>query len=318
MWNLFDNAVQSIRIGVEDYQAEDPARALSATRNLYAGVLLLAKEALVRAVPNADERSVIAAAYVPVPDGSGTVRYQPQSHRTIDFAGVGTRLKAFGLTIDDHALRQLNRVRNDIEHRYPELSPDAVRRALAKTFPVTVQLFRLVREEPSEVLGDAWDSMLEVRDVYEQERQECQATFAAVQWRSPIIGTHSLSCPHCGSELLTQVNAASTEQESIEALCRSCGTTTHAEELVQSVVGERFEAEAYIAFTDGGNQPVLSCPNCALDTYVWSEEHTGCVWCEFVLEGECWRCGTALTPDDIDSNDHRLCSYCGYVISKDD
>lgn len=45
--SLFENAVHSIQIGIADYRAIEPARALSAARNLHAGMLLLAKKALV-------------------------------------------------------------------------------------------------------------------------------------------------------------------------------------------------------------------------------------------------------------------------------
>ena len=44
MSDLFNNAVASIRMGVEDYTNKDGNRALSAVRNFYSGVLLLAKE----------------------------------------------------------------------------------------------------------------------------------------------------------------------------------------------------------------------------------------------------------------------------------
>ncbi len=54
MSGLFENAVLSIQLGVEDYQANDPKRALSAVRNFHAGILLLAKEVLVRAAPGAN------------------------------------------------------------------------------------------------------------------------------------------------------------------------------------------------------------------------------------------------------------------------
>jgi len=49
MSGLFENMVQSIQLGVEDYQVNDPKRASSAVRNFHAGVLLLFKEVLVRA-----------------------------------------------------------------------------------------------------------------------------------------------------------------------------------------------------------------------------------------------------------------------------
>jgi hypothetical protein len=59
MNSLFDNAIQSIQIGIEDYEANEPKRALSAVRNFYAGTLLLAKEVLVRAVPKAKIKDVL-------------------------------------------------------------------------------------------------------------------------------------------------------------------------------------------------------------------------------------------------------------------
>jgi hypothetical protein len=75
MNTLFDNAVQSIQLGIEDYQANDPRRALSSVRNFYAGVLLLAKEVLVRQIPDAAPEDVLAARFKPIPDGQGGVQF---------------------------------------------------------------------------------------------------------------------------------------------------------------------------------------------------------------------------------------------------
>lgn len=54
MTGIFANAVDSIRMGIEDHAIDTPARASSAVRNFYAGVLLLGKEVLIRAAPLAD------------------------------------------------------------------------------------------------------------------------------------------------------------------------------------------------------------------------------------------------------------------------
>lgn len=56
---LFHNAVTSIRMGIEDFQTGDDDRMISSARNYYAGLLLLAKECLVRAAPDADPMLVI-------------------------------------------------------------------------------------------------------------------------------------------------------------------------------------------------------------------------------------------------------------------
>lgn len=106
----------------------------------YAGVLLLAKEVLVRTAPAADPKDVLGARYKPVPDGQGGIRYDA-SDRTIDFSELGDRFRSFGLKIDQAAPRDLNRIRNDIEHLYSSASPKTVREAIATAFPVVVDLF---------------------------------------------------------------------------------------------------------------------------------------------------------------------------------
>ena len=136
MSGLFDNAIQSIQLGVDDYQADDPKRAVSSVRNLYAGVLLLTKEVLARQVPKADPRQIVSARYKPVPDEDGGVSFVPASPHTIDFTTIVERFRDFGLGIDEAALNALSRIRNDVEHYFSDKPHEAVREAIAKTFPV--------------------------------------------------------------------------------------------------------------------------------------------------------------------------------------
>jgi hypothetical protein len=44
--DLLNNAVESIQVGIEDYEAGTPARLRSCVRSIHAGVLLLFKERL--------------------------------------------------------------------------------------------------------------------------------------------------------------------------------------------------------------------------------------------------------------------------------
>lgn len=99
--SLFHNALDSIRVGIADYQSSDPGRAVSAVRNFYAGLLLLAKEVLVRQVPAvADPMAVLARAYKPRPDGDGGLEYVPAGGTTIDFTNIAERFRDFKLAID--------------------------------------------------------------------------------------------------------------------------------------------------------------------------------------------------------------------------
>src|SRR5215472_14961286 len=210
MNTLFDNALQSIQLGIEDYQANDPRRALSSVRNFYAGVLLLAKEVLVRQVPDAAPKDVLAARFKAIPDAQGGLQFVPAGNQTIDFSNIGSRFKDFGLRIDDAALKDLNRIRTDIEHYFTDASRETVREAIAKAFPVVVDLFRLAEEIPHEVLGEVWQTMLEVRAVYEKELENCRASFGKIKWRSRVMTEIALNCPDCQSDLVAQVNVHNT------------------------------------------------------------------------------------------------------------
>lgn len=322
---LLDNAIQSIRVGVEDYEARDPARALSAIRNLHAGLLLLAKQVLVQAVPDADEDELIGAEYKPMPDGSGGVTYEKRSVRTIDFAGIEERFKDFGIPVDQSALKRLSRLRNDVEHRYSEEAPDAVRQTVAGAFPLAVQWFRRVGIDPVEKLGEAWTTMLEVRGVYEQELRTCRETFDGVKWRHEAVGREPRECPKCRSELLEQVEPENREQESADSTCRSCGARVSAERLVENTVAAHYSAAEYLDYKHGGDGIVFDCPDCGLHTYVvdsepegGASEFVGCVACGSRVEGRCARCQEDLTPGDLGANHAGYCAYCEHMLLKDD
>ena len=307
MSKLFDNAVQSIRLGLEDYEAEDPARTLSAIRNFYAGLLLLAKEVLVRAVPDADDWYVIAANYKLKPNKSGGIEHVPRGKSSIDLDGIAQRFKDFGLRIDEAALRKIGRIRNDVEHRFPTKKDDSMRLLIAEAFPVAYQLFRQAGEEPRIVLEDAWETMLTENTIYKKEQKECSKTFDKIEWVSDILSTVHLVCPECQSDLVTQRDSGNTNKQEIDAECRSCGETISAERLIHNMA----------IHLDSGDGTLRTCPECNLATYIMNDDgkdEIGCVWCECKL-GNCLSCDDKLTPDYVgERND--LCFYCEYKLDK--
>lgn len=315
--HLLQNALNSIVLGIEDYRANDPRRALSAVRNFYAGTLLLAKEVLARAAPGADPDEIIGARHKPVPDGKGGVAFKKVGQSTIDFAQLAERFNDFDLMIDQAALKDLSRIRNDIEHKYSTLPHEAVREAIAKAFPVVADLFRQAGEEPRELLGDCWKIMLDVRAVYERELAQCRATFEIVEWESESLSQASLSCPDCDSRLVEQSNTDNKRQAFIDAKCRGCGSHITAENLIVAALEEYFEMENYVAAKDGGEPALYDCPECTLKAYVIWDGENGCVCCGTTLE-KCAVCHTSLTPNNVDSDNYSLCSYHGHQASKDD
>ncbi|WP_199720802.1 hypothetical protein [Azospirillum cavernae] len=173
---MFENAIASIRMGIEDFRQQDHDRDISAVRNLYAGTLLLAKEALVRAAPKADPALVIGAKIKPVPDGAGGIAMRQSGHTTIDFQEIGERARTFGIPLDPGALNALNKIRNDIEHHYTSESVTAIRAAISKGFPVIDSLFRHLDENPVKLLGEVWKTMLKTKEDYDQDLSDHVAT----------------------------------------------------------------------------------------------------------------------------------------------
>lgn len=316
MVTLFDNAVASIKLGVEDYSANSDARALSAARNFYAGALLLGKEALRRKAPNADIDDILAAHYAPSPDGQGGVQIKPAGHVTIDFQTISRRFKDLGIDIageDLRLLESLGRIRNQIEHKFSSEPHEAVRDAIAKAFPVVLTLFHLCGEDPAVHLEASFTTMLEIREAYEREREKCIETFKNVDFPFGELSEYPFFCAECGSELIAQVDSANSDHSAIVGRCKSCGVEHDAETLIESALAHKYYRDMYLAQTDGGETPLGRCPECGVDAYVFG---LGCVWCAEKL-GHCARCGETLTPDNAAWNS-RFCGYYDHVINKDD
>lgn len=324
MDRLLDNAIESIRVGVEDYETQEEVRSRSAVRNLHAGLLLLAKWVLVKSVPNASEDEVIATFYEPVPDGNGGVRYVPARNQTIGLPEIEGRFKKFGLPLSGKTkerLKSLAKVRKDIEHRYTELAAVSLRQTISEAFVVASEMFRLGRVDPVDLLGNAWGVILDVNEVYEEELEACWATFDDVEWRFAIRQGTGAECPHCESELVEQEDPQNVAQDGASGRCRSCGASVEAEAVVEHLVKSSFEWDDYVSVKETGEGVLFACPSCMRETYVNEVdddgELTGCLGCGFKL-GRCGRCGAGLRPDDLYGESDDLCGHCGYQMAKDD
>lgn len=317
MSKLFENAIISIQLGVEDYQSNDPKRAISAVRNFYAGVLLLAKETLVRAVPDADVDDLIAARYKPVPDGQGGMEYVPDGGTTIDFVTIGRRFKDFGIAVDQKALDELNRIRNDVEHLFTQKPREAVREAIANAFPVVVQLFEHMEEIPGEHLGDAWPLMLEAKTLYEGELKSCRGSFSKVEWISGTLADAGLICPVCDSKLVRQRDQDNTQQRNMELVCRACGVEPDTESAILTSLNDALAYEGHMRGKDTGEDgPIFHCTECGNDSYVDFEEQCAVCGHEYGQQ-DCDRCGTTIPLNEIIYAERAgLCGYCSHMLDK--
>ena len=314
---LFINARNAIDMGITDYSSNSPTRAASGVRNFYSGVLLLAKYVLAAKAPAADIMSVIGKDFVPVPNKDGDVDLVQKRHRTIDFKEIGARFKSFGIEIDQKALRNLNRIRTDLEHFYPSEDPEAIREVMAKAFPVAISLFYLAGKVPRDELGSTWDIMIEIQGVYEKELERCRSSFKDVEWKSNTLADAPYNCPRCHSDLVIQDDPRWSKSHDANVRCLACGERIDPQEAMKRALELHFEVESHIAGMEGGDGPIGTCPECGIDTYILSDDEVGCANCGLVLE-ECGRCHTGLTPWNVDMEKHGLCSYCADLFRKDD
>lgn len=318
MIDLFENAVLSLQLGIEDFKSNDVRRPISAARNYYAGLLLLAKQCLIQSAPNADPMDVIGAKYKPVPDGLGGVTHEADGYRTVDFSQLKSRFKDFNIDWPKVNIDRLQRLRNDLEHHHPKEPLRSVSEAIAQSFPMVQELFKLLRCDPATTLGNAWQSMLEERAFFERQKKACDASFERVDWFAEIASYEDFECPLCHSSLIEQLDPSNTEPQDINGKCRACGTRFDSEQIMNIVLEAEYGDEDYTSRKDAGEEVICDCPECGLRTYITSSDVNGCFWCKYVLEGNCARCHAYLTPCTVAYDNNGLCSYCDELLKKDD
>jgi hypothetical protein len=319
MDTILSNAVASIQIGVEDYKSSDGRRALSAVRNLTAGILLLFKERLRQLSPPGSDEVLIKQTIQPRLATAGGVVFQGSGTKTVDVHEIQERFRALAIVADWKRVMTVIKIRNDIEHYCTSVPMARMKELLSDSF-VVVRDFVVseLKLEPVELLGHGtWQELLDVATVYEKELEECRAAVSAVDWQSSHMEQVSehFRCSHCESELLKPISAEVGTLSELVFRCSSCGLNSDFDDIVEAAVGDRYFAESYIAMTDGGDPPLGTCPECGKETFLY--ETGECLACAATLRyHECVVCGEALGPEEQQFKG--LCSYHHWQNEKAD
>ncbi len=317
MATILENAADSIALGIEDIQTDDPKRALSAIRNFHAGVVLLGKACLLSKAETADPAIVLAARHKLVPDGHGNVRIEARGHATIDVGDLKQRFEDFGFTWVNGdaktAFTLLRRIRNAVEHFSHSHSQEEIKKAVGACYPIVAEFFDLLGKNPADHLGASWTFMAEQEQLYRKLVEECLASLSALPWANYLATDEPAACTTCGLSLLKQSDPKNADPEMIDPLCHGCGATYGTEEFVGLLIGHAFYADAYLAVTQGGEDAWVECPRCGCETFVLAVEEPTCFLCSYNPKEECQVCGRRLTPDVED--DGNLCQDCWKDIS---
>jgi ribosomal protein L37E len=315
--DLLTNALDSIRLGVEDYEAGTPARLLSAMRNIHAGILLLYKEALRRLSPPQSDDVLIKVKSVPVRDASGVVSFVGKRKKTVDVQQIRERFDGLGIKTDWTRFDRITEVRNDLEHYFSQLTQAALQGLITDSFLIIRNFIaNELAADPRALLGeDAWQVMLGVSEVFQVEQKACEEALSKIDWASEALeeGLATLSCRNCGSQLLKPDQGSGSFQDA-QLVCSACGFAENYDSYVPRAISEALDSAAYIAAKDGGDTPYVDCPECGVAAYVVEENR--CAACGESVETTCIRCGSAIPPEELDSSP--MCGWCAHMSSKDD
>lgn len=318
MNTILENAIQSIQIGIEDYQSKDKRRVLSAVRNIYAGILLLFKEKLRQLSPE-NSNDVLIKTQTKIIQKKGNVLFVGKGNATVNVNQIKERFRDLDVKVDWKRLKDIQEIRNNIEHYCVKESEPKLKELLANSF-VVIHDFLVchLNEKPVNILGEeAWGILLTIGEVYRKELLECNQQIRAVNWKSKILEEAviaGLQCPHCESKLIIPKDKDTLDPIFSTCCCSSCGEEFQlTEQIIEEILGEYYWDETI--YWDDPDAPVAICHGCGLRTFIYEEEK--CVVCEESLAyKECPICHKGLNTDEQEFNG--LCSYHYHVMMKDD
>jgi hypothetical protein len=208
--SIIKNAINSIQIGIEDYENEDDRRSVSAVRNIFAGILLLYKEKLCQLSPDDNKELLIKQNIKPVQNDDGDIIFKGKDNKTVSVQTIKERFKSLNVVVDWVRFDEINKLRNNLEHYYITESPDAVREIVAKSF-ILIRNFiaNHLNKDPQEVLGKkAWTALLKISEIYSAEKKTCKESIDTIDWKYNSVENSLiyLRCGKCLSSLIQVSN----------------------------------------------------------------------------------------------------------------
>jgi predicted RNA-binding Zn-ribbon protein involved in translation (DUF1610 family) len=315
--SILTNAVDSIALGVEDFNSKDPRRHLSSTRNLVAGILLLYKHKLAMMSPHGTDEVLIKQRVLPFNDSDNGIVWRGEGSKTVDVQQIRERCQSLGIAVDWKRVERIVKLRNEIEHYFTSENQSAVQSVVADTFILIRDFVRTqLGEDPLVLLGgDTWNTLTSEAEVYKAEKEECEMKVTSINWESEELRRALVEweCPECGSGLI-DVQTTVSDQWSAVFKCRSCGKQWEFEDAAEKAVEDYFAGENFSAIKDGGEPRAVTCPECSLEAYDLDEDR--CLICGESVERRCQRCGNPIPASELDGSG--FCGYCNHMMSKDD
>lgn len=318
---ILKNAVRSIQLGVEDFvtsrdKPEQAARALSAARNIYAGVLLLFKYKIASLAATPEEAKAliyIPEAVLPHITGSGAIAWSPTPHprNTINTNMIEARLNSLGIYHDWAALRPLRDCRNALEHLHPTHPVSGIQASIAALFPMLSKFITDELDElPGALLGDAWHTMLDTHDFFKSCQAQIHQEWADLKY--PLAAMEFMRdcrCRACYSSLLRPLqedvdNAVAIDTSDFRLQCYACGQVEHAIPYLERNFSDLHEDP----FSRSDLEIIQECRLCLVHMYLITD--SSCHWCGKETQWpKCVTCEQPV-PEHVTYAGGRMCDRC--------
>lgn len=312
---LANNAKGSISIGIEDYffskDCTDPEkkkfRMISSVRNIYAGILLMFKELLLR--KSTEGRCLIYktmthAVQILWQDG----RQLNKDGKTINVQEIKKLFQEFNVHYDEEALNQLNTERNSLEHFSAEISDDYLEKLLISAHEIIINFVVNELQDPLEnwINSEQWHKIEMSYTLVRREQQRLLDSYNDFIFNSETESERMKEsiCPNCSSMLLEPVNTAT----GVKMKCQYC----HKKYTPVDIIAQEHADDTHLMLR-GGNATVGCCPNCGEKTLENDDDQDTytCPHCEYTQSSHCNLCGERIFLDEIDLlGDSETCCYC--------
>lgn len=274
--SLFDNAISSIQVGLNDSEYED--RLISSVRNLYSGILLLFKYKLLLLGGTDTSAALIKQNVVPVIDSNGRVTWRGVGNKTIDASGIKERFKSLEISVDWSVFDRINKCRNDAEHFYSALSGEEVSDVLADCFIIISSFLseHLGMDARKELGDEAWQILLAAYEVYDYEIESNAHKIESLIFHHNIIKKIFLdfACTSCSSPLVGPLQTGLNAEDLIY-YCAECSSSYDYDDICNMGV-----LDLYLGRFSGGHDTDIPFSNCrACNEGLLLKEYFVCTSC---------------------------------------
>jgi hypothetical protein len=251
MNKLFNNAIISIKLGVDDYFSSDPNRILSCVRNLFSGLLLLFKSKLLDLSPPNSNEVLIKKNIIPIIDNNDII-FKGAGNNTIGIDEIRKRFLELNINTNWSIIEKMRKERNNIEHYYLNIDINILRGFIVDVFHVTNDFIKNeLRKEPRELLKETWTKMLDIESIFINEKNECDKKiyrdFNVDENQLGII--RNIYCNQCGSELLIPKAQTYNLDEAI-LICTICSKEINVIRSFENIIDTIYNSE------------IENCPEC--------------------------------------------------------